>query len=186
MNLKTKIVEYQPFCEQEVTDKEFFLKFIDTFADVLTRNNIFGHFTASAFVVNEERTKMLILYHNIYDGWIYPGGHADGEDDLLKVAIREVYEETGLKVKVLDDNIYSIQTLPVVGHVKRGKYVSSHVCLDVVYLFEASETDELVIKEDENQGIKWVSFDEAYDENIINYIRPVHKKLIKKLTGKDY
>lgn len=186
MNLKSQVIAYQPFNEQEVMDKDFFLRFMETFDDVLTRNNIFGHFTASAFVVNEEKTKMLVLYHNIYDGWIYPGGHADGEEDLLKVAVREVYEETGLKVKVLDENFYAIQTLPVVGHIKRGKYVSSHVCLDVVFLFEAKETDKLIIKEDENQGIKWVLFKDAFDDSMVDYIRPIHKKLVKKLTGKDY
>ena len=51
---------------------------------------------------------MVVVYHIINDGWIYPGGHADGEEDLLKVAVREVEEETGLKVRVLDDNIYAI------------------------------------------------------------------------------
>ena len=45
---------------------------------------------------------MVVVYHNINDGWIYPGGHADGEEKLLDVAIREVEEETGLKVKILD------------------------------------------------------------------------------------
>ena len=84
MNYKKEIEQYVPFNEQEVCDKEQFLKFIDTFDDVLTRKNIFGHFTASAFVVNKERTKMLVVYHIINDGWIYPGGHVDGETDFFK------------------------------------------------------------------------------------------------------
>ena len=46
---------------------------------------------------------MLVVYHIINDGWIYPGGHVDGAEDLLSVAVREVEEETGLKVKVLDE-----------------------------------------------------------------------------------
>ena len=108
MNLRKKIEEFIPFNEQEEKDKIQFLEFIDSFDDTLTRDNIFGHFTASAFVVNKERNKMVVVYHIINDGWIYPGGHADGEEDLLKVAVREVEEETGLKVRVLDDNIYAI------------------------------------------------------------------------------
>ena len=99
MDLRQKIENYIPFNEQEEKDKEQFLKFIDTFDDVLTRDNIFGHFSASAFVVNKERNKMVVVYHIINDGWIYPGGHADGEDDFLSVAVREVEEETGLKDK---------------------------------------------------------------------------------------
>ena len=54
---------------------------------------------------------MLVVQHNIYDAWIYPGGHADGIRDLLKVAVREVLEETNIKAKILDNSIFSIQSL---------------------------------------------------------------------------
>ena len=184
MNLKQKIENYVPFNEQEEKDKEQFLKFIDTFDDVLTRDNILGHFSASAFVVNKERNKMVVVYHIINDGWIYPGGHADGEDNLLSVAVREVEEETGLKVKVLDENIYAIQSAPVKGHIKRGKYVSAHLHLDVVYIMEADDKLPLIYKKDESKGVKWISFDEADNETMCDFIRPIHKKLIKKLNSK--
>lgn len=184
MNLKQKIENYVPFNEQEEKDKEQFLKFIDTFDDVLTRDNIFGHFSASAFVVNKERNKMVVVYHIINDGWIYPGGHADGEDNLLSVAVREVEEETGLKVKVLDENIYSIQSATVKGHIKCGKYVSAHLHLDVVYIMEADDKLPLIYKEDESKGVKWISFDEADNETMCDFIRPIHKKLIEKLNSK--
>ena len=95
MSLKEQIEKYIPFDEQEERDKEQMLDFINTYDDVLTRNNILGHFSASAFVVNKKRTKMVVVYHIINDGWMYPGGHADGEENLLSVAVREVGEETG-------------------------------------------------------------------------------------------
>ena len=186
MKLKEEIEKYVPYDEQEERDKEQMLKFINSFDDVLTRNNIFGHFSASAFVVNKEKTKMIVVYHIINDGWIYPGGHADGEEDLLSVAVREVEEETGLKVKVLDNNIYSIQSAPVKGHVKRGKYVSAHLHLDVLYVMEADDTIPLVYKEDESKGVKWIPFEEASDESMCDFIRPIHKKLIKKLSDKNF
>ena len=184
MNLKEKIENYIPYDEQEERDKEQYLNFIDKFDDVLTRNNVFGHFSASAFIVNKERTKMLVVYHVINDGWIYPGGHADGEENLLSVAVREVEEETGLKAKVLNEEIYSIQSAPVKGHIKRGKYVSAHLHLDVVYLMEADDKIPLVYRDDESKGVKWVSFEEATDETMCDFIRPIHKKLIKKLINK--
>ena len=149
MTLREQLEKYIPYDEQEERDKEQMLNFINDYDDVLTRNNIFGHFSASAFVVNKERTKMV--------GWIYPGGHADGEEDLLSVAVREVEEETGLKVKVLDNNIYSIQSAPVKGHIKLGKYVSAHLHLDVLYIMEADDTIPLVYREDESKGVKWIS-----------------------------
>lgn len=186
MKLKEEIEKYVPYDEQEERDKEQMLKFINSFDDVLTRNNIFGHFSASAFVVNKEKTKMIVVYHIINDGWIYPGGHADGEEDLLSVAVREVEEETGLKVKVLDNNIYSIQSAPVKGHVKRGKYVSAHLHLDVLYVMEADDTIPLVYREDESKGVKWIPFEEASDESMCDFIRPIHKKLIKMLSDKKF
>ena len=184
MNLKEKIENYIPYDEQEERDKEQYLNFIDKFDDVLTRNNVFGHFSASAFIVNKERTKMLVVYHIINDGCIYPGGHAYGEENLLSVAVREVEEETGLKAKVLNEEIYSIQSAPVKGHIKKGKYVSAHLHLDVVYLMEADDKIPLVYKADESKGVKWVSFDEATDDTMCDFIRPIHKKLIKKITNK--
>ena len=184
MNLRKKIEEFIPFNEQEEKDKIQFLEFIDSFDDTLTRDNIFGHFTASAFVVNKERNKMVVVYHIINDGWIYPGGHADGEEDLLKVAIREVEEETGLKVKVLDDNIYAINSAPVKGHIKRGKYVSAHLHLDVIFIMEADDKIPLKYKEDESKGVKWISFSEADNETMCDFVRPIHRNLINKLNAK--
>lgn len=185
MNLRKQIEDYIPFDEAEEEIKKYIIKWIDTFDDVLTRNNEFGHFASSAFVVNENRTKMLVVYHNIYDAWIFPGGHADGEEDLLSVAVREVEEETGLKTKVLDNSIFSISASPIAGHMKRGKYIPAHTHLDVVYLLEADDSLPLNFREDESKGVKWISFEEAIGDNIVDFIRPVHKRLIKKVQNKD-
>lgn len=181
MTLKEQIEKYNPFDEQEKNDKEYFLKFINTFDDTLTRNNMFGHFSASAFVVNKNQNKMVVVYHIINDGWIYPGGHADGESDLLSVAIREVEEETGLKTKVLDDTIYAINSNPVQSHIKNGKFVPAHIHYDVIYLLEADDNIPLVYRENESKGVKWIPLEETTNENIVPFIKPIQKKLIKKL-----
>ena len=141
-SLKKNIENYIPFDHQEIKDKEYFIKWLNNFKDVLTRNNEFGHFTSSAFVVNEDRDKILLVYHNIFDGWLYPGGHADGEEDLLSVAVREVEEETGLKTKVLEYNIFSISSIAVAPHIKREKFISAHTHLDVVYLLDQMKVKE--------------------------------------------
>ncbi len=182
MDLRNKIEKYVPIDEEEDKIKEYMLKYIDTFDDVLTRDNEFGHFASSAFVVNKEKSKMLVVYHNIYDSWIYPGGHADGESDLLNVAVREVFEETGLNVKVLDDSIYAISADPIIGHVKRGKYVPAHTHLGVIYLMEADDKVPLKYREEESQGVKWISLDEAVGNDIVDFAKPIHKRLIKKLN----
>lgn len=181
MKVREQIENYTPFDKEEEKIKEYMLKWIDTFQDVLTRKNEFGHFASSAFVVNKKKDKMLVVYHNIYDTWIFPGGHADGESDLLSVAIREVEEETGLKTQVLESGIFAISASPIVGHIKRGNYVPAHTHLDVVYLLEADDTLPLTYREEESHGVKWISFEEAIGKDIVDFIRPVHKRLIKKL-----
>ena len=160
--------------------------FINNFDDVLTRNNEIGHFSASAFVVNKDRTRLLVVYHNILEGWIYPGGHADGEEDLLSVAMREVEEETGQKTKVISNSIFSIQALPIKGHMKKGKYVSAHIHFDVVYLLEADDNKELSFRKEESSGVKWIPLNEATNESFVDFIRPVNKKLIDKLSSRNF
>lgn len=183
MSLKEEIMEYIPVNEQEEKDKEFMLKCFADFDDVLTRNNEYVHFTSSGFVVNKNKDKVLMIYHNIYDSWGWTGGHADGEEDLLAVAKREVEEETSVKVSdvLLDGKIAAIDTLPVLGHVKRGKYVNSHIHLSVAYIFEADDTDSIRIKEDENSNVAWQPIDKVVELTTENHMKPVYEKLIQKV-----
>ena len=188
MELKEIIEKYQPYNEQEAKDKQTMLKYIDTFEDVLTRNNEFGHFTASAWTLNQERTKVLMVYHNIYQSWAWTGGHADGESNLLEVAIRELKEETGVKnVKVLNDNIFSLEIICVNGHVKRGKYISSHQHLNLTYLLEVDEKEILKMKEDENSGVKWINLEDVEKASNEKWmIENVYQKLNDKLKNMKY
>ncbi len=181
MKIIDQITKYNACNEQEQKDKETMLKFINSFEDVLTRENEFGHFTSSAWVVNKEKTKVLMIYHNIYDSWTWTGGHADGEDDLLNVAIREVCEETGIKnVNPVVEDVFSLEIICVNGHVKREKYVSSHLHMNLTFLLEADENETLYVKEDENSGVKWVDINEAVSISKEPWIKVIYQKIIDK------
>lgn len=185
--LKDKIKMYHPYNEQEEKDKDTMLQYINNFDNILTRENEFGHFTASSWILNKERTKVLMIYHNIYQSWAWTGGHADGESDLLGVALREVQEETGVEnIKPLENDIFSLEIVCVNGHVKRGKYVSSHIHLNVTYLLEADESEMLRIKEDENSGVKWVDIDKAVELSNEEWMKKIYQKLNDKLKEKKY
>lgn len=182
MNWIDEIRNYTPFNEQEKQDKKVALDYVATFPNILTRENDFAHMTASSWIVNKDRTKVLMIYHNIYKSWAWTGGHADGEENLCDVAIREAMEETGIRsVKTIQDSIFSLELLCVNGHVKKGKYVSSHIHINVTYLLEADETETLTIKEDENSGVRWVPMEDAVQISNEENMKVIYSKLIKKL-----
>ena len=159
--IKHQIENYKPYNEQEENDKKIMLDYMEKFDNLLTRENEIAHFTASSWVVNKERTKVLMIYHNIYNSWAWTGGHADGDTDLLYTPIRELSEETGIEnIKVIKNDIFSLESICVNGHIKRGKYVSSHLHFNLTFLLEVDEKETLRIKEDENRGVKWIPIEE--------------------------
>ena len=184
-NIKKQIETYTPYNQQEKKDRMTLLSWIDTGMDLFTRENSFARWTASAWVVNQNMDRVLMVYHNIYDSWSWLGGHADGDEDLLHVAIKEVKEESGLQnVHPLSEDIFSLEILSVDGHEKREQYVSTHLHLNVTYLFEADPGAPLRCKPDENTGVAWIPIDEL-SEKVSEpwFLERIYSKLIKKSTG---
>lgn len=183
MNLSDHLTHYTPYNDQESADRRMILHLLSTQPDLFLRSNLAAHMTASAWVVNPERSKVLMVYHNIYHSWSWMGGHADGEEDLLSVAVREVKEESGIThVRPVSEDIFSVEVLTVDGHEKRGVYVPSHLHLNVTYLLEASEQDPLRVKEDENCGVAWFSLEEAVAASTEPWFQQrVYRKLNEKL-----
>ena len=178
------IKNYSPCNEQEKKDKEVIIYCTEVFEDVLTRNNEVAHITSSAFAVNKAKDKLLMIYHNIYNSWSWTGGHADGNEDLLAVATKELREETGVKtIRPVSTDIFSLDVLTVLGHTKEGNYVSPHLHLSVAYLIEVDENDLLMVKEDENSGVKWIPFDEINLYSTEPHMQKVYKKLISKVNS---
>lgn len=182
--LLEQIETYHPWNEQEEKDKVLILDWIKNNVDAFSRDNKVAHMTAFAWVVNRERDKVLMLYHNIYHSWSWLGGHADGETDLLSVALREVKEEAGIsKVRPVSEGIFSLESLTVDGHEKNGVYVSSHLHLNVTYLMEADPEEKVSIKEDENSGVAWFAPEEALERSTEPwFVDRVYKKLIEKMN----
>lgn len=178
------IKEYRPCNDQEIKDKEIILRYADIFDDILTRSNEIIHMTSSAFVINKNRDKVLMVHHNIYNSWAWTGGHADGEEDLLLVAIKEAKEETGVRnvVPVVND-IVSIDILPVFGHIKKGKYVSPHLHISIAYLIEADDDEELIVKPDENSNVKWIAIDKINLFSNEPHMKKVYDKIVSKIRG---
>lgn len=184
-NLKKVIEKYIPINDQEENDKKIMLKYINKFDDILTRKNELFHFTTSAWIVNKDRSKVLMIYHNIFKSWSFIGGHADGNSNLLEVIKKEVYEESGINnLKLLENGIFGLSINIVKPHIKNSKYVSSHLHYDIQYLFEADETDKLKIKPDENSAIAWLDVDLLLDKVTEEHMISIYSKLINKVKNK--
>lgn len=184
MDLVKALEHYVPYNEQEEKDRQVMLQLLRTTSDIFERKNQTAHFTASSWLLNREHDKVLMIYHNIYHSWAWTGGHADGETDLLAVAMREAKEETGVTaIKALSELPFSIEILTVDGHVKRGSYVPSHLHLNVTYLLEADEDEVLRVKPDENSGVKWFSLEAALAASTEAWmVERVYRKLNEKLA----
>ena len=113
-----------------------------------------GHVTGSAWVVNPARDRVLLLHHRKHDQWFQPGGHADGDADILRVALRETHEETGLPpadIRLVDGGIFDvdIHTIPA------SRCGPAHIHYDIRFLVELD--DRLAVPgNDESHQVLWV------------------------------
>ena len=181
MTLREQIENYTPYNEQEQNDRRLMLQYMDTFPDLLTRENEMAHFTASCWIVNKARTKVLMAYHNIYQSWSWLGGHADGEEDLLAVALREAREESGITGAVpVFERIFSLEILGVDAHRKRERHVSSHLHLNATFLLEADDTLPLTVCPDENSAVGWIAAEDVLTAVSEAEMRVIYQKLMEK------
>ena len=178
--LRAQLEAFAPACEQEENDKRLMLRDMDVFTDLLTRENETAHFTASCWIVNPGRTKVLMAYHNLYQSWAWLGGHADGEEDLLSVALREANEESGIVARPVSPEIFSVEILHVAPHRKRGKFVSAHLHLNATYLLTADDRAPIREKPDENSAVRWLAVEDVLAAVSEPAMRPVYQKLMDK------
>ncbi|WP_041139785.1 NUDIX hydrolase [Beduini massiliensis] len=181
MNYMDLISNFKPSNEQEETDYRIIQNYIETYRDnVLLRDNEIAHITSSGFIMNPTLDKVLLIHHNIRNAWAWTGGHADGDADLLGVAIKEAREETGVQhITPLTDKIASVDILPVFSHTRRGQYVNAHLHLSVAYILICDEGEPLSICPGENTGVEWLSIDKFTNEYFDNHDVYLYNKLIQ-------
>ena len=180
--LLDQIRRYVPANEQEETDRATLLGWLETGADISIRENLVGHLTASAWVVNPERTHVLMAYHKLYNSWAWLGGHADGNWDLAAVAEKEAREESGIgQLRAVSSDPVSLEILTVDGHEKKGKYVPCHLHLNLTYLLEAEPDQALRCKPDENSDVAWLPMAELNQYcNEPWFLERIYSKLVIK------
>jgi 8-oxo-dGTP pyrophosphatase MutT (NUDIX family) len=183
--LKT-IENYQPMNAQETADKKLMLEFIKRNPDCLDRTNLAGHLTSSVFIMNPSRTKVLFGFHNIYQSWGWFGGHHDGLEDCLEVALKEAREETGIEVfESIVDAPVSIDVITVTNHQKKGNFVPDHLHLNVTFGLITSEKQPFQYNIAEHTGLKWFKLDEYLDAVREERMKPIYQKIIQRMTTNE-
>jgi 8-oxo-dGTP pyrophosphatase MutT (NUDIX family) len=135
--------------------------FIDLLKDLLQHPNAYerdhlpGHMTGSAFIADESGKYFLLTHHAKLDRWLQPGGHADGDEDIHRVAIREAQEETGLKdFNMLNTGLFDID----IHLIPARADFPAHYHYDVRVLLSASRNSPLILT-NESHALEWIPVD---------------------------
>ena len=149
------------------------LEFFNKDENCFQKNNQKGHFTGSAWVVTPDKSQVLMTHHKKLNMWLQLGGHADGIDDLISVAIREAKEESGFDNFVLvSEKIFDLD-IHEVPAIAEG---SIHLHYDVIFLLEADPKNNTIIVSDESHDVQWIPLDKVLKLNPENSMRRMVKK----------
>ncbi len=133
------------------------IRFVEEHADCLARSQLQGHLTGSAWVVDRTRTQTLLTHHRKLDKWLQLGGHADGDPDLLAVALREAREESGLtQLRTTATEIFDVDR----HWIPERKDVPAHFHYDLRFMFEAEPVEPLTVTR-ESKDLAWVRLTEV-------------------------
>jgi len=153
------------------------IRFVEAHADCLERTCGPGHLTGSAWIVDASRGRVLLTRHRALDKWLQPGGHADGDPDLLAVAGREAREETGLtRLRTVSSDVFDVDRhwIP-----PRGD-APGHWHHDLRFLLEADPAETLIVS-DESQNLRWVDLAGVAvlnpEESLLRMVRKVGGKV---------
>jgi 8-oxo-dGTP pyrophosphatase MutT (NUDIX family) len=154
-NIIQLLHNYLPQNDSEKKFKIAMLHFINTTSQCFQRSHLSGHITASGWLLNKSGDKVLLLHHKKLNEWYQLGGHADGDSDLLAVAIKETQEESGIKnIIAIDRAIFDID----IHIIPEYKNISEHIHYDVRFLLQVN-SDEKPIQNKESLQLNWFSKD---------------------------
>ena len=123
------------------------------------------HFCVSVYVINPKDMKFLLINHKKLGRWVQPGGHIELNEDSEEAAIRETFEETGIKVKLIGERIPREQDFIKPLALQKNIINPDHIHIDIVYMAIPVKADILVNNKRESYGINWFSINEIMDKN---------------------
>lgn len=170
-NILDLLNAYEPSLEEEKCAKENIIEFINTNPDCFERHLQKGHITASSFLVNADNTKALLMHHKKLNIWVQLGGHADGNCNVLEVAIKEACEESGLDdIQVVSKEIFDLD----VHKIPANKKEQEHFHYDIRFLLKTNK-EFLIQKNNESNDLRWFGKEEELPTKEKNILRMFNK-----------
>jgi 8-oxo-dGTP pyrophosphatase MutT (NUDIX family) len=178
--------EFINFLKTYQTDFKEEQDFISRFQDLLQsyrcyhRDHLPGHITGSAWIIDDTKSHALLVHHAKLRKWLQPGGHADGDENILSVALREADEETGLKnLTLLTKGIFDLD----IHLIPARKDFPEHLHYDVRFAFTASLESILQIS-DESRDLKWIKLDQVSE--LTGQNTSINRMIEKTLRGNQH
>jgi 8-oxo-dGTP pyrophosphatase MutT (NUDIX family) len=175
MNRNEMLTLLQAYAPSDNGEREMLarmIQFATAHEDCCERSLATGHMTGSAWVIDLNRTHVLLTHHRKLNRWLQMGGHADGDPDFRAVAFREAREESGLtRLQVLQQTPFDVDVheIPERGSEPR------HFHYDVRFLLQADRSEPLVVS-DESHALAWLPLRELaaqadLDESLARMVR---------------
>ena len=148
---------YRPEAQEEIFFKDRMISFIKENQNCFERSLEIGHITASAWLLNKDGSKALLMHHMKLDRWFQLGGHCDGNPDVLAVAIKETQEESGIiQISSVSENIFDID----IHLIPENKKEKAHYHYDVRFLLQVTSNEE-IIQNNESKELRWIGKDSS-------------------------
>lgn len=140
-----------------------FVALLNDQEDPFARERLAGHFTASAWLVSRDGQRVLLTHHRKLERWLQLGGHADGDRDLVRAALKEAQEESGLSGLTIDPELFDLDRHWIPEH----KGVPAHWHYDVRYVVRAGD-DEAFVVSDESHALVWRAIAALIDDEAVD------------------
>lgn len=176
MNTRSELIDHLLSYTTIFKEEE---KFIPQFLQLLEspksfhRDHLPGHITGSAWIIDNDRSHVLLVHHAKLNKWLQPGGHADGDENVLHVSKREAEEETGLtNLNLFVPTFFDLDIHPIPA---RNDF-PEHLHYDIRFAFIASRQDKVVIS-DESHDVQWIRMENVGD---LTQRNPSIMRMVKK------
>lgn len=149
------------------------ISLLKNFPNCYNRSLVSGHMTGSAWIIDEKAESVLLLHHKKLNRWLQPGGHADGEQNILAVSKKEAVEETGLSsLKLFNEQVFDLDIHLIPAH----KGIKAHFHNDIRFLFMADRSESITVSDESNE-VAWVPVDEV--GKLTKNNQSIHRMILK-------